>query len=94
VVCARISEIRVQEAVMLAYKKYVTIKDPAKLELTGLPFRSGQRVEIVMIAEDEGRDERIEELRALFKKTQALPQAEAISEDMIAEEIEEYRAGR
>jgi len=79
---------------MLAYKKYVTIKDPAKLELTGLPFRSGQRVEIVMIAEDEGRDERIEELRALFKKTQALPQAEAISEDMIAEEIEEYRAGR
>jgi hypothetical protein len=49
---------------LLAYKKYVTIKDPAKLELTGLPFRSGQRVEIVMIAEDEGRDERIEELGA------------------------------
>lgn len=79
---------------MLAYRKYVTIKDPAKLELTGLPFRSGQRVEIVMIAEDEERDDRIEALRALFKKTQALPQAQAISEDVIAEEIEEYRAGR
>jgi antitoxin ParD1/3/4 len=79
---------------MLAYRKYVTIKDPAKLELTGLPFRSGQRVEIVMIAEDEERDDRIEALRALFKKIQALPQAEAISEDVIAEEIEEYRAGR
>ena len=79
---------------MLAYKKYVTIKDPAKLELTGLPFHSGQRVEIVMIAEDEERDERLETLRALFKETQALPQAQAISEDMIAEEIEEYRAGR
>jgi antitoxin ParD1/3/4 len=88
------SAIKVQEAVMLAYKKYVTIKDPARLELTGLPFHSGQRVEIVMIAEDEGRDERIETLRALFKKTQALPMAEAISEDVIAEEIEEYRAGR
>jgi len=78
---------------MLAYKKYVTIKDPAKLELTGLPFRSGQWVEIVMIAEEEGRDERIEALRAFFKKTRPLPQAEAISEDVIAEEIEEYRAG-
>ena len=79
---------------MLAYKKYVTIKDPAKLELTGLPFRSGQRVEIVMIAEDEERETRVDKLRALFKKTQALPQAQAISEDVIAEEIEEYRAGR
>jgi len=79
---------------MLAYKKYVTIKDPEKLELTGLPFRQGQRVEVVMIADDEEQGGRIEELRALFKKTQALPQAENISEDMIAEDIEEYRAGR
>jgi antitoxin ParD1/3/4 len=83
-----------QEATMLAYKKYVSIKDPEKLELTGLPFRKGQRVEVVIIAEDEEQSGRIEELRALFKKTQALPQAENISEDMIAEEIEEYRAGR
>ena len=79
---------------MLAYKKYVTIKDPAKLELTGLPFRSGQRVEVVVIAEDEEREVRVEKLRALFKKSQALPQAQAISEDVIAEEIEAYRAGR
>ncbi len=53
---------------MLAYKKYVTIKDPAKLELTGLPFRTGQRVEIVMIAYDEERNERLETLRALLRK--------------------------
>jgi len=79
---------------MLAYKKYVTIKDPARLELTGLPFRPGQRVEVVMIAEDEERSARVEELRALFAKTQSLPQAQAVSEDMIAEEVEEYRSGR
>jgi antitoxin ParD1/3/4 len=79
---------------MLAYKKYVTISDPAKMELTNLPFRKGQRVEVVMIAEDEERDARVEKLRALFKKTQALPEAQAITEDMIAEEIEEYRARR
>lgn len=79
---------------MLAYKKYVTISDPAKMELNNLPFRKGQRVEVVMIAEDDDREARVNELRALFRKTQALPQAQAISEDMIAEEIEEYRAKR
>lgn len=79
---------------MLAYKKYVTIKDPAKLELTDLPFRAGQRVEVVVIAEDEERLARVEKLRTLFKETQALPHAQSISEDVIAEEIEEYRAGR
>ena len=75
---------------MLAYKKYVTISDPAKIELNNLPFRKGQRVEVVMIAEDDDREKRVDELRALFKKTQALPQAKA----MIAEEIEEYQAQR
>lgn len=79
---------------MQAYKKYVTIKDPRKLELTDLPFRPGQRVEVVLIAEDEQGEARLEELRALFRKTQALPQVKALSEDTIAEEIENYRAGR
>lgn len=79
---------------MLAYKQHVTIIDPAKMELTNLPFRKGQRVEVVMIAEDEDKSALFNELRALFKKTQVLPQVQAISEDMIAEEVEEYRASR
>jgi hypothetical protein len=77
---------------MFAYKKYVTIKDPRKLELTGLPFRAGQRVEVVIIAEDNEREARVAELRTLFKKTQGLPQVQTISEDVIAEEIEANRA--
>ena len=79
---------------MLAYKQYVTINDPSKMELTNLPFRKGQRVEVVMIAEDDDRSDRVEELRGLFKNTQAMPQVQAISDDMIAEEIEKYRIGR
>lgn len=79
---------------MLAYKQYVTIKDPAKIELSGLPFRAGQRVEVVMIAEDDDRATRVEELRTLFRSTQSLPQTKAITETMIAEEVEAYRAGR
>jgi predicted DNA-binding antitoxin AbrB/MazE fold protein len=76
---------------MLAYKKYVTIKDPENLVLKKLPFRSGQRVEIVMIAEDEKKKISAQDLRKLFKKTQKLPKVKAISESQIAEEIKIYR---
>lgn len=79
---------------MKTYKKYVTITDPKNLTLSDLPFRPGQRVEVVVIAADEEREKRIEELRALLKKTQSLPAAKTVSEDMIAEEIAAYRAGR
>jgi len=80
---------------MTAYKKYVTIKDPKSLVLTDLPFKQGQVVEVVVIAQDNGESEqRVRDLQALLKETQALPQAQAISEDEIAAEIEAYRAGR
>jgi antitoxin ParD1/3/4 len=79
---------------MRTYKKYVTIDDPKKLVLSDLPFQHGQRVEIVMIAEDVEREKRIQELRTLLKRTQALPKARAITDDMIAEELAAYRAGR
>lgn len=80
---------------MTAYKKYVTIKDPKSLVLTDLPFKQGQVVEVVVIAQDNGEsEERVRGLQALLNETQALPQAKAISEEEIAAEIEAYRAGR
>lgn len=48
-----------------------------------------------MTAQDNAEsDERVRDLQALLRETQALPQAQAISEDEIAAEIEAYRAGR
>lgn len=79
---------------MLAHKQYITITDPSRLELTNLPFCKGQRVEVVMIVEDNDKVARLDELRTLFKTTQALPQIQAISDETIAEEIEAYRAAR
>lgn len=79
---------------MRAYKMFVTIKDPKCLTLENLPFKAGERVEVVMIADDEEREKRGQELRSLLKKTQALPAAKAVTEDMIAEEIAAYRAGK
>lgn len=79
---------------MLAYKTYITIEDPKRVVLSDLPFRPGQRVEVVLIAEEveAARAVRVAEFKALFQATQALPQAQAISEDDIAAEIAAYRA--
>lgn len=79
---------------MIACKRIVTVEDPERVVLSGLPFRRGQRVEVVMIAEEELNRPAAEELRQLLQETQQLPAAKAISEDQIAEEIAEYRAGR
>jgi hypothetical protein len=37
---------------MNAYKKYLTIDDPNNLVLSGLPFASGQRVEIIILSDN------------------------------------------
>ena len=74
---------------MTAYKKYVKISDPTNLVLNDLPFKQGQIVEVVMIAQDNGESEdRVRDLQALLKETQALPHAQVISEDEIAAETE------
>ena len=38
---------------MNVYKKYLTIDDPNNLVLSGLPFASGQRVEIIILSEND-----------------------------------------
>ncbi|MGK7892482.1 MAG: hypothetical protein AB4372_02220 [Xenococcus sp. (in: cyanobacteria)] len=45
---------------MNAYKKQITIEDPQKLILSDLPFKAGQKVEIIILAEDNPE---LEELR-------------------------------
>ncbi len=78
---------------MNAYKKYITIEDPNHVVLSDLPFKPGQRVEVIILAEDSDRFVISEKLRDLFAKTQALPGVQDITEDEIAAEIEAYRRG-
>lgn len=77
---------------MNAYKKYVTIDDPNHLVLSNLPFKAGQRVEVVMIAEGEERLMLAGDLRKLMHATQALPQSQRITEEEIAAEIAACRS--
>ncbi len=76
---------------MKAYRTYLTIKDPDQVILSKLPFRAGERVEVVVLATDEQHIARVRELRDLFAATQSLPQAQALSEDEILREVEAHR---
>ncbi|MUL39091.1 hypothetical protein [Gloeocapsopsis dulcis] len=77
---------------MNAYKKYITIEDPNHVVLSDLPFQPGQRVEVIILAENSDRAIS-EKLRDLFDKTQAIPGVQDITEHEIAAEIEAYRRG-
>ncbi len=79
---------------MIAYRRYTTVQESKQIVLSNVPFQPGQRVEVVLIAEEERPAARVQEVRALFKATQALPQAQTITEEEIAAEIAAYRAGR
>ena len=79
---------------MRAYKKYVVIEDPHRVVLSDLPFDAGQRVEVVMIADEPQSAVRSETLHTLLTSTQALPQARTLTEADIAAEVAAARTGR
>ena len=78
---------------MNAYKIYVTIEDPNNVVLSNLPFQRGQRVEVIILAEDNERSAMSQKMRDLFDRTQSLPGVQEITEEDIAAEIEAYRRG-
>lgn len=78
---------------MTTYRKHITIEDPQQLVLSDLPFQAGQQVEIVILSSDSHREALSQKLQNLFKKTQSLPGAKAITEEDIAAEIKAYRQG-
>ena len=79
---------------MTTYRNHIIIDDPNHVILSGLPFQLGQRVEIVLTADDEQIPTHVQELQALFKLSKELPQAKAISDEEIIAEIYAYRSGK
>lgn len=79
---------------MLAYRRKIRIDNPSRTVLTDLPFRAGTVVEVLVIEDEEERKARSEEFRKILRDTQALPRAQAITEEQIAAEIAAYREGR
>ena len=79
---------------MKAYKTYVTIQDPQQVVLSNVPFRVGQKVEVLVLLTEDDTAARVQELKELLKTTQTLPQAQSLTDEDIAREIEAYRGGR
>lgn len=78
---------------MNAYKTYITIKDPKQVVLSDLPFQSGQRVEVIILAENNQRTSLAQKMQELLKETQALHSDHPLTEAEIDAEIEAYRRG-
>lgn len=80
---------------MIAYKRTVTVEDPDRVVLSGLPLRRGQRVEIVVLAAEKVRERRPRKgLRSLLKATQRASALRPVTERQIAEEILALRSGQ
>ncbi len=78
---------------MNTYKKYITIEDPNYVVLSDLPFQAGQRVEVIILAQNNERAVLAQKLRELLKETQALHADNPLTEEEIVAEIEAYRRG-
>ena len=79
---------------MIAFKRTVTVEDPERLVLSGLPLRKGQRVEIVVLTDEAQVARPNLRLRALLKTTQQAVARRRVTERQIADEIRALRAGQ
>ena len=79
--------------IMNAYKTYVTVTESQELVLSNLPFKPGQKVEVIVLAEDDKRKDVSQKLKQLFDETQAIPGIQDITEEEIQAEIDAYRRG-
>lgn len=77
---------------MQAYKTFVTIQNPNQVVLNNLPFKEGQQVEILVLANDD--QSQIQQLKLLFNETQSLPQSQSLTEEEILDEVTAYRSER
>lgn len=79
-----------------AVRQIVRVKPGGVIEIRS-DLAPGTVAEVIVLTESTGLPagkDREQELAALLKETQALPQARAISDEEIAAEIAAYRAGR
>jgi hypothetical protein len=79
-----------------AFRKKVTVRADGRIEIKSTNLKPGTKAEVIVLvtATDTDRQKRVRRLKALFKATQALPQAKTITEEEIAAEIAAYRAGK
>ena len=73
-------------------KKEMVINNSHSFMLSDLPFETGEKV-VVFVMSETNLTAKLNKWRKLFKMTQALPQAQCMTDDDIDAEIEAYREG-
>ena len=79
---------------MRAYRTYVVVEDSGQVTLSDIPFQAGERVEVVVIADEPAPATTLTTLHHLLKTTQALPQARLLTDAEIAAEVAAVRTSR
>ncbi|HBQ98817.1 MULTISPECIES: hypothetical protein [unclassified Roseofilum] len=76
---------------MNAYKKYVTIDNPEQLVLSDLPFAPGQRVEVIILAEEQNEiNSQLEELRQkIDSATQQILEGNVTDGELVFERLQD-----
>ena len=79
---------------MEVYKTTARIQATGELAITHLPFAPGTLVEVLVVRSERSAAEREQEWTRLMQAVQALPQAQTISEEDTAVEIDRQKAMR
>jgi predicted DNA-binding antitoxin AbrB/MazE fold protein len=76
---------------MNAYKKYLTIDDSQQLVLSNLPFKPGQKVEVIILSEeDQQTEERLKELQEKIEiGTQQIEAGKVTDGEIVFAQIQE-----
>jgi hypothetical protein len=72
-------------------KRQLTINATHNLLLSNLPYRAGQKLTVIVMAEDELR-QRQAKWKSFFKQLQVMPVAHNLTAEDIAVEIAAYRS--
>jgi len=79
---------------MLAYKTYTEVGSGNEIKLSGLPFKKGDIVEILIMSENNNEIDQYERWKSLFKLTQNRIDSSNISDKDIENEIKLFREGK
>ncbi len=79
---------------MLAYKTYTEVGSGNEIKLSGLPFKKGDIVEILIMSENNNEVDQYERWKSLFKLTQNRIDSSNISDKDIENEIKLFREGK
>ena len=79
---------------MNTYETSTTVEPQGDIRIAGVPFAPGTEVEVTINPKRKGVAEFLSAWQRVCDELRALPQASALTDEDIQNEISDYRAGR